>query len=417
MNELVTKSQIDQAYQVLKPVVKKTLLEYDPYLSKQYEANIYLKREDLQVVRSFKLRGAYYAISQLSKEALKKGVVCASAGNHAQGVAYTCEKMEIPATIFMPVTTPNQKINQVKSFGGDKVTIQLIGDTFDQSKEAAEEFCQENQMSFINPFNDLDVIKGQGTVAAEIIEQLEEEEADYLFAPVGGGGLISGVGAYFKEVSPQTKLIAVEPTEANSMEMALEMNQPFQLKKLDKFVDGAAVREVGALTFEHGKAFIDKACVVPVGEVCSTILSLYTKQAIVVEPAGALSVTALKYHADDIKGKTVVCIISGGNNDIQRMPEIEERSLIHEGMKHYFIVNFPQRAGALKEFVSYVLGPADDITKFEYTKKINRGSGPVIIGVLLNDKDDYDSLIERLSLFDPHYINLQKNESLYTLLV
>lgn len=413
----MTKSQIEKAYQVLNPVVKKTGLEYDPYLSKLYEANVYLKREDLQLVRSFKLRGAYYAISQLSNEVLKKGVVCASAGNHAQGVAYTCEKMEIPATIFMPVTTPNQKINQVKMFGGAHVSIQLVGDTFDQSKEAAEVFCKQNQMSFINPFDDLNVIRGQGTVAVEIFEQLEEERVDYMFAPVGGGGLISGVGAYLKGISPQTKLIAVEPIQANSMEMALENNGPFPLTNLDKFVDGAAVREVGNLTFKHGKAFIDEACVVPVGDVCSTILSLYTKQAIVVEPAGALSVTALKYYKEKIKGKTVVCIISGGNNDIQRMPEIEERSLIYEGMKHYFIVDFPQRAGALKEFVSYVLGPSDDITKFEYTKKMSRGSGPVIIGILLSDKDDYDDLIERLSLFDSNYIDLQKNETLYTLLV
>lgn len=417
--ELVTGSQIEEAYKVLKPIVKKTSLEYDPYLSKKYQANIYLKREDSQIIRSFKLRGAYYAISQLSNDNIKRGVVCASAGNHGQGVAYTCEKLEIPGIIFMPVTTPNQKINQVKSFGGSYITVQLIGDTFDQSKEAAIEYSLKHNMNFINPFDDLDVIRGQGTVALEMLDQIKKEGsiADYVFSPIGGGGLISGVGAFLKEKCPTTKLIGVEPSGANSMEMALQTNHTYCLNKLDKFVDGAAVKEVGELTFHHGKQVIDEVCVVPVGQVCSTILSLYTKQAIVAEPAGALSVTALEHYQEEIIDKTVICIISGGNNDIQRMPEIEERSLIYEGMKHYFIVNFPQRAGALKEFVSYVLGPFDDITKFEYTKKINRGSGPVIIGILLNDKNDYDSLIERLLLFDPNYINLQENESLYTLLV
>ena len=419
MTSLVTSQEIEKAFDVLKPIVKETPLQYDPYLSKLYQANIYLKREDLQIVRSFKLRGAYYAISQLNEEELSHGVVCASAGNHAQGVAFTCQNMSVPATIFMPITTPNQKVNQVKAFGEDKVTIRLVGDTFDQSKEAAIAYSEENKMNFINPFDDENIIAGQGTVALEIYHQLNAEnvQADFVFTPIGGGGLVSGVSAYFQEKSPITKMIGVEPEGANSMETALKEQKVVPLKKLDKFVDGAAVNEVGALTYKHTQALVDNVCVVPVGEVCSVILSLYTKQAIVVEPAGALSVTALEHYKEDIKGKNVVCIISGGNNDIQRMPEIEERSLIYEGVKHYFVVNFPQRAGALKEFVSYVLGPEDDITKFEYTKKMNRGSGPVVIGILLNHKEDYESLIERLTIFDPNYINLQENESLYTLLV
>lgn len=419
MSQLVTSQQIEKAASFLKDVVKKTPLQYDAYLSKVYEADIYLKREDLQIVRSFKLRGAYYAISQLDALQLANGVVCASAGNHAQGVAYTCQDLSVAGVIFMPVTTPNQKVNQVRAFGGEQVEIKLIGDTFDQSKEAAIAYSLENNMNFINPFDDMDIIAGQGSVAVEVITQLEKENvtADFVFSPIGGGGLISGVSAYFKEKSPNTKIVGVEPDGANSMDVSIKNNTVTPLDYLDKFVDGAAVKEVGALTFKHTELLVDDICVVPVGEVCTTILSLYTKQAIVVEPAGALSVTALDHYKDDIKGKTVICIVSGGNNDIQRMPEIEERSLIYEGVKHYFIVNFPQRAGALKEFVSNVLGPSDDITKFEYTKKINRGSGPVIIGILLDDKEDYYELIERLAKFDKNYINLQENESLYTLLV
>ncbi|MGY3703578.1 threonine ammonia-lyase IlvA [Vagococcus martis] len=420
MGTLVTSEQVEKANHILEPVVTKTLLQYDDYLSKKYDADVYLKREDLQIVRSFKLRGAYYAISQLSKEKLAKGVVCASAGNHAQGVAYTCFKMGVPATIFMPVTTPKQKVNQVEAFGGDQVTIKLAGDTFDQSKDMAIHYGEEHGLTFINPFDDENIIAGQGTVALEIVDQLKKKEAspaDYVFTPIGGGGLISGVSAYFKDKSPTTKIIGVEPVGAASMSLSLKEKKVTPLSHLDKFVDGAAVQEVGAMTFLHSQQLVDDVCEVPIGKVCSTILELYTKQAIVVEPAGALSVTALDDYKEDIKGKTVVCIISGGNNDIQRMPEIEERSLIYEGLKHYFVVNFPQRAGALKEFVSDVLGPHDDITKFEYTKKINRGSGPVVIGILLQDHGDYASLIERLTIFDPNYINLQENESLYTLLV
>ncbi|MGX6971013.1 threonine ammonia-lyase IlvA [Vagococcus bubulae] len=420
MVDLVTSEQIEKAYHVLEPVVTKTLLQYDDYLSKKYQATVYLKREDLQIVRSFKLRGAYYAISQLPEEKLKKGVVCASAGNHAQGVAYTCFKMGVSATIFMPVTTPKQKVNQVEAFGGDQVTIKLAGDTFDQSKDMAIFYGEEHGLTFINPFDDENIIAGQGTVALEIVEQLNKKQAspaDYVFTPIGGGGLISGVSAYFKDKSPTTKIIGVEPIGAASMLLSLKEQHVTPLSHLDKFVDGAAVQEVGEMTFLHSQQLVDAVCDVPVGKVCSTILELYTKQAIVVEPAGALSVTALDDYKEEIKGKTVVCIISGGNNDIQRMPEIEERSLIYEGLKHYFVVNFPQRAGALKEFVSDVLGPHDDITKFEYTKKLNRGSGPVVIGILLQDHNDYASLIERLTIFDPNYINLQENESLYTLLV
>ncbi|HEL9095131.1 TPA: threonine ammonia-lyase [Listeria monocytogenes] len=416
---LVTEEDVEKAYEVLKAVVKHTPLEYDFYLSEKYHCNVYLKREDLQRVRSFKLRGAFYAISRLSAEQLEKGVVCASAGNHAQGVAYTCKRMTVPATIFMPTTTPQQKVSQVKFFGGSNVEVVLVGDTFDASATAAKEFAATHGQTFIPPFDDPDIIAGQGSLAVEMVKDLNKahEQADYVFAGIGGGGLISGVATYLKAKSPITKIIGVEPDGAPSMTAPLKQNQVVTLDKIDKFVDGAAVKEVGGLTFQHAKVLVDEVTTVSEGAVCSTILDMYTKQAIVAEPAGALSVAALEIYREEIKDKTVVCIVSGGNNDINRMQEIEERSLLHEGLKHYFIVNFSQRPGALKEFVNDVLGPHDDITKFEYTKKVNRGNGPVIIGVLLQDKNDYEGLLERVAAFDPSYIPINDNQTLYTLLV
>lgn len=416
---LVTEEDVEKAYEVLKSVVKHTPLEYDFYLSEKYHCNVYLKREDLQRVRSFKLRGAFYAISRLSAEQLAKGVVCASAGNHAQGVAYTCKRMTVPVTIFMPTTTPQQKVSQVKFFGGSNVEVVLVGDTFDASATAAKEFAAAHGQTFIPPFDDPDIIAGQGSLAVEMVKDLNKahEQADYVFAGIGGGGLISGVATYLKAKSPITKIIGVEPDGAPSMTAALKQNQVVTLDKIDKFVDGAAVKEVGSLTFQHAKVLVDEVTTISEGAVCSTILDMYTKQAIVAEPAGALSVAALETYREEIKDKTVVCIVSGGNNDINRMQEIEERSLLHEGLKHYFIVNFSQRPGALKEFVNDVLGPHDDITKFEYTKKVNRGNGPVIIGVLLQDKNDYEGLLDRVAAFDPSYIPINDNQTLYTLLV
>lgn len=416
---LVTEEDVEKAYEVLKSVVKHTPLEYDFYLSEKYHCNVYLKREDLQRVRSFKLRGAFFAISRLSAEQLAKGVVCASAGNHAQGVAYTCKRMTVPATIFMPTTTPQQKVSQVKFFGGSNVEVVLVGDTFDASATAAKEFAAAHGQTFIPPFDDPDIIAGQGSLAVEMVKDLNKahEQADYVFAGIGGGGLISGVATYLKAKSPITKIIGVEPDGAPSMTAALKQNQVVTLDKIDKFVDGAAVKEVGSLTFQHAKVLVDEVTTISEGAVCSTILDMYTKQAIVAEPAGALSVAALETYREEIKDKTVVCIVSGGNNDINRMQEIEERSLLHEGLKHYFIVNFSQRPGALKEFVNDVLGPHDDITKFEYTKKVNRGNGPVIIGVLLQDKNDYEGLLDRVAAFDPSYIPINDNQTLYTLLV
>ena len=416
---MITAKNIVDAHKVLKSVVEKTPLDFDRYLSEKYGATIYLKRENMQKVRSFKIRGAYYAISQLSDEEKKRGVVCASAGNHAQGVAYTCNEMKIPATIFMPVTTPQQKIGQVQFFGGSFVNIQLVGDTFDASAQAAQDFTKAEGMTFIDPFDDDNVQAGQGTVAYEIYEQAQEEGVsfDQIFVPVGGGGLISGVSAYIKDVSPEIEVIGVEASGARSMRAAFDMGYPVKLENIDKFADGIAVQKVGQRTYEVARKYVDKLIGVDEGLISETLIDMYSKQGIIAEPAGAASIAALEVMKDDIKGKTVVCIISGGNNDINRMQEMEERALIYDGVKHYFVVNFPQRPGALREFVNDILGPKDDITRFEYIKRANKGKGPVLIGITLDNKNDYAALLERLAQFDPNYINLHGNESLYNMLV
>ncbi|SKA13118.1 L-threonine ammonia-lyase [Pilibacter termitis] len=418
MNEFSFQN-VEKAYEVLKEVVNKTPLQYDQYLSEKYEAQIYLKREDLQKVRSFKLRGAYCAIEQLSEEQQKSGIVCASAGNHAQGVAFTCFNKQIPATIFMPSTTPKQKIQQVEFFGRNFIEIVLTGDTFDESAAAAQEFAKNNGKSFIDPFNNEYVIAGQGTIAVEIFDELAKQniQADYLLGAVGGGGLISGLATYTKHISPATKVLGIEPKGAASMQAAIKAGGPVNLEEIEKFVDGAAVAEVGEKTYQVTKKYVDDVISVDEGQVCGTILELYAKLAIVAEPAGALSVSALESIKEEIKGKTVVCVISGGNNDISRMNEIEERYLIFEGLKHYFVVNFPQRPGALKTFVNEILGPNDDITRFEYVKKGSRGKGPVLVGILLNEKESFSTLVAKLKEFDANYIDLQQNETLYTLLI
>jgi len=365
----ISLEKIYKAQQNIKGVVQATPLIFMKNFSEHYQANIYFKREDVQVVRSYKIRGAYNKIQGLSEDELENGIVCASAGNHAQGVAYACQKVKVHGTIFMPVTTPNQKIDQVRMFGGEFVEIRLFGDSFDDSQKAANEFCQSKKSTFVHPFDDLDVIAGHGTIGLEILND-SHEAIDYLFLPVGGGGLASGVGIVFKELSPSTKIIGVEPKGAPSLTTSLEKGENTTLSHIEKFVDGAAVKRMGEITFEFCKNLLDGTDTICEGLICSTILKVYNENALVVEPAGALSIAALEKHKEQIKGKTVVCVVTGGNNDITRMEEMKERSLLYEGLKHYFIIRFPQRAGALKEFVVEVLGPNDDIAYFEYTKKI-----------------------------------------------
>jgi threonine dehydratase len=413
---ILSVENINKAAENLKDVSLHTPLQHNLQLSEEFSCNVYLKREDLQVVRSYKLRGAYNKISSLSFEEQKRGVVCASAGNHAQGVAYSCRKLNIKGTIYMPSTTPSQKISQVKLFGKENVEVVLIGDTFDDAYKAALLFCNEHNAIFVHPFDDKKVIEGQGTVAKEILDDANFE-IDYVLVPIGGGGLAAGTISYLKYTSPCTKIIGVEPEGAPSMKTSIEAGVNTELKEIDKFVDGAAVKKVGDKTFEICKDKLSEIVLVPEGKVCTTILNLYNQQAIVVEPAGALTVTALHYLKEKLKGKNVVCVVSGSNNDIMRTEEIRERSLLHEGLKHFFIIRFPQRAGALKEFVSDVLGPNDDIVHFEYMKKNNRENGPALIGLEIKIPEDLESLKIRLIKLGFQYEYLNKNDNLLQFLM
>jgi threonine dehydratase len=403
------------ASQRLKHVVKHTPLEYHARLSKTYDCELYLKREDLQIVRSYKLRGAYNMISQLTADELSRGVVCASAGNHAQGVAFSCNKLNTRGVIFMPEITPRQKIRQTEMFGNGHIEIVLGGDTFDDCLLEALAYTKTHRMTFIPPFDNYEIIEGQGTVGVEILEDLPGTEV--VVMPIGGGGLAAGVGSYLKQENPGIFLIGVEPEGAPSMLKAFEHGGPVSLPDINRFVDGAAVKTVGKLTYELCREVLDEMLLVAEGKVCTTILKLYDEDAIVVEPAGALSVAVLDACKDKIKGKTVVCIISGGNNDIARMQEIKEKSLLYEGLKHYFIVRFPQRPGALKLFVNEVLGPHDDITRFEFIKKTEKESGPALVGIELKSADDYPALMKRMEAHRFEVIELNRDQTLFELLV
>jgi len=406
---------IHEAARRLQKVVKKTPLQLHAGLSKRYSCQVFLKREDLQVVRSYKLRGAYNLMSSLPEEQLQQGVVCASAGNHAQGFAYSCKKLGAKGVVFMPVITPRQKVSQTEMFGDGFVEIRLVGDNFDECAVAAKKYTAEHGATFIPPFDDHRVIEGQGTVALEVLDEMSD--VDFLFVPVGGGGLSAGMGVYFKTFSPQTKVVGVEPEGAPAMYEALKAGQPVTLASIDRFVDGAAVKRVGDLTFEYCRTALDDLVLVPEGRVCTTILKLYNEDAIVAEPAGALSITALENYAGQIIGKTVVCVVSGSNNDIDRMPEIKERSLQYEGLKHYFLVRFAQRPGALKEFVNHVLGDTDDITRFEYMQKTNKETGPALVGIELQKRGDYERLLSNMRQYNVDFTEINKDDTLFGYLV
>lgn len=409
------KLDINTAHDTLKSVVLKTPLYFHRTLSEKFNAEIFFKREDLQVVRSYKLRGAYNLMQSLTTDERARGVVCASAGNHAQGVAYSCRRLDIKGVIYMPAITPKQKINQVKMFGGDHIETVLTGDTFDECQADALGFAKAYDRVFVPPFDHLKIIEGQGTVGKEIADELTG--IDYIFIPIGGGGLCAGVGEYFRTFSPLTKIIGVEPAGAPSMTEALKAGKPVTLEKIQRFVDGASVQRVGNITFQFCKALITDMLLVPEGKVSSTLLQLYNEDAIVAEPAGALSIAALDQYASEIRGKKVVCILSGGNNDIDRMQEIKERSLLYEGLKHYFIVRFAQRPGALKEFVNHILGPNDDIVRFEFIMKHNKETGPALIGIEVKSKEDFEALIARMDRYKLNYTLLNQHENLFEYLV
>ena len=411
-----TVEAIEKASGVLEEILTPTPFQKNNNLSDIYDAEVYLKREDLQIVRSYKIRGAYNKIRSIDPENMKNGIVCASAGNHAQGVAFSCSKLKIMGSIFMPVTTPKQKIEQVRMFGKEFIEIILTGDTFDAANSAAIEYAQKNDMTFIPPFDDPKVMEGQGTIGLEILKQTTEP-LDYIFVPIGGGGLASGLGAYIKQMSPSTKVIGVEPGGAPCMKAAIENGGVIALDKIDKFVDGAAVQKAGALTYEVCKEVLDDIVVVPEGAVCTTIINMYNKSAIVVEPAGALSTAALKFYKDKIKGKRVACIVSGSNNDITRMEEIREKSLLYEGLKHYFIVNFPQKSGAILSFVQNVIGSFADLVHIQYIKKTNKNFGPALIGIELASKEDFEPFLKRMTDNGFAYEYINENNQLFEILI
>ena len=408
--------EIIKASKVLEEILEPTPFKKNNNLSEMYDAQIFLKREDLQMVRSYKIRGAYNKIRSIEPERLASGIVCASAGNHAQGVAFSCNKLKIKGSIYMPTTTPRQKIDSVRMFGRDYVDIVLTGDTFDAANAAAIEYAKQSGKTFIPPFDDPKIIEGQGTIGYEILQQAKQP-LDYIFVPIGGGGLASGIGSYIKRMYPSTKVIGVEPAGAPCMKTAIEKGEIVELEHIDKFVDGAAVKKAGALTYEVCKKVLDDIIIVPEGAVCTTIINMYNKNAIVVEPAGALSVAALRFYADKIRGKNIACIVSGSNNDIIRMEEIREKSLLYEGLKHYFIVNFPQKSGVILSFVRDILGPEADLVHFQYIKKTNKDFGPALIGIEVTNKACIEEITRRMNEQNFSYEYINENNKLFEILI
>ncbi|AIT61435.1 threonine dehydratase [Corynebacterium doosanense CAU 212 = DSM 45436] len=398
--EPVHASDIQSAQARISSIIDPTPLQYCPRLSEETGYSVYLKREDLQDVRSYKIRGAYYAISNLSDAQRTAGIVAASAGNHAQGVAYACRTMGIPGKIFVPSKTPKQKRDRIAVHGGDMVELVVTGANFDEASAAARADAEARGATSIEPFDARDTVIGQGTIAAEILSQLTAlgKNLDTVVVPVGGGGLLAGVASYLADMAPRTAIVGVEPSGAASLHAALENDGPVTLPEVDTFVDGAAVKRIGAVNFHIIEANKGRLHTVAAdeGAVATEMLDLYQSEGIIAEPAGALSVAGLR-ELNLPAGSTVACIISGGNNDVLRYAEIMERSLVHRGLKHYFIVNFPQEPGQLLSFLTEILGPEDDITLFEYLKRNNRETGAALVGLELGNAGEFDSLLERMA--------------------
>jgi threonine dehydratase len=386
---------IEEAVKRLDGVAVRTPLERNLRLSERTGAEIWLKREDLQISRSYKLRGAYNLIAQLDEPAKKAGVICASAGNHGQGLAYSCHILDVHGRVFVPRTTPRQKKDRIKALGGSQIEVIVTGDTYDDAAAAASAEAASTGATMVPAFDDPRTVAGQGTVAVELVDQLGGPP-DVLVVPVGGGGLIAGVATWMAERHPGVRIVGVEPAGAASMTAALQAGAPVTLEQLDSFVDGAAVRRVGDVPLPLVAAAGVEMLTVPEGLVCSEMLALYQTDGLIAEPAGALAAAALGNGVDVNPGETVVCLLSGGNNDVSRYGEILERSLIHEGLKHYFLVTFPQEPGALRQFIDDVLGPDDDITLFEYVKRNNRETGVALVGIEIGRPADLAVLLERM---------------------
>ena len=403
--------------QALRGLFPETPLQRNDHLSVRYQADIWLKREDLTPVRSYKLRGAFNAMRKARiRKPDQRHFVCASAGNHAQGMAFACRHFGVQGTIFMPVTTPQQKIDKTRIFGGNNVRIELIGDYFDQTLAAAQAFCGEKGAHFLSPFDDPDVIEGQASVAVEMLDQLGRAP-DLVILPVGGGGLASGVTAYLREVAPTTDFRFVEPLGGASLTAALREGGPVKLPRVNSFVDGAAVARIGDTNFQR-LCWAQKSSVLlaPEDRICVTMLEMLNVEGIVLEPAGALSIDVLPELADDIRGKTVVCVTSGGNFDFERLPEVKERAQRFAGLKKYFILRMPQRPGALREFLN-LLGPDDDITRFEYLKKSARNFGSVLIGIETKDASHFRDFTDRMDAAGLAFRDITSDETLAEFLI
>ncbi len=408
--------EIEAASRRLEGVAARTPLQLSKRLSLRYDARVYLKREDLQEVRSFKIRGAYNRVAALADAERKRGVACASAGNHAQGLAYACAALSIDGVIFMPAVTPLQKVDRVRHFGGDRVEVRLVGETFDEAGRAAERHCEDTGAFMIHPFDDPLTVAGQGTVAKEVDQELGGD-LEFVIVPIGGGGLAAGIAAYLAGTRPGVQVVGAEPAGADSMRRSLVAGAVQSLESVDTFVDGAAVQRVGDLTFDICSRHLKTLLAVPEGQICTTMIELYQNDGIVAEPAGALSIAALDQIGDLIRGCTVACVLSGGNNDLLRYPEIMERSLVHQGRKHYLIVEFAQKPGQLRQFVDRCLGPTDDIVRFEYMKKTNKERGAALVGIELRDREDLDGLLERLDASQISYRLLESSDPLYGYLI
>ena len=414
--ETVDAAAVEAAAARLAGVVPTTPLQRSARLSARVGGDVWLKREDLQVVRSYKVRGAYNVLAQLPASSRAAGVVCASAGNHGQGLAYACSALGVRGRVYVPRTTPRQKRDRMAALGGQVVTVEVVGDTYDDAASAAIADAERTGAVLVPAFDDARTIAGQGTVVREAVEQLGCSP-DLVVLPVGGGGLLAGAVAWLGERSPSTRVAGVEPAGAASMAAALAAGAPVVLDRIDSFVDGAAVRRAGDITFPLVRD--SGATLLPVaeGRICTEMLELYQADGIIAEPAGALAAAALGDVVHPSPGSTTVVVLSGGNNDVSRYAEVVERALVHEGRKHYFLVEFPQEPGALRAFLDDVLGPDDDITLFEYVKRSNRETGPALVGIELGSPADLEPLLERMHAAPPSVERVPPDSPLFRFLL
>ena len=421
----ITAADVEAASEVLRGIVRRTPLSRSDRLSDELGVDVYLKREDMQKCRSFKVRGAYARMSALTPAERQRGVVCASAGNHAQGVAYACAHLGVRGTIYLPSNTPLQKRRRIATIGGDWVEQVIVDGTFDKANALAQEAARSSGRVYVHPYDDPVTIAGQGTIAVELLEQMPEDTR-VILVPVGGGGLIAGIATWVKSHRPSVRVVGVEPRGAASMRAALDNGSPVTLDSVDPFVDGTAVGRAGDLAFQVVSDLVDDVVVVPEGAVCTEMLELYQSEGVIAEPAGALASTAARaWLASPAQrralmgdeGGAVICLVSGGNNDLTRYSEVMERSLRHEGLRHYFLVSFPQRPGALRLFLEDILGPGDDIVHFEYTKKNNRDTGPALVGIDLSRREDIDGLRRRMDASPLHVEEISAGSELFRLLI